>query len=66
MWRMSGSDCLKAKYPERWTGSGGSIVWPTRTPNIIPMDFIFLLVVDAGRSTFMQTVSNIEGLDARV
>jgi hypothetical protein len=30
---------LEQKFPGRWIGRRGSIEWPTRSPDLSPMDF---------------------------
>jgi hypothetical protein len=31
-------DALTHKFPERWTGRGGQILWPPCTPDLTPLD----------------------------
>jgi hypothetical protein len=30
---------LNTKFPDRWLGSGGPVSWPTRSPDLNPLDF---------------------------
>jgi hypothetical protein len=36
------TDFLNRKFPEKWIGRGGTITWPPRSPDLIPLDFILL------------------------
>jgi len=29
------------RYPNRWVGRGGLISWPSRSPDLNPLDFFF-------------------------
>ncbi|EZA47264.1 hypothetical protein X777_16427, partial [Ooceraea biroi] len=30
---------LNESFPDRWTGRGGRISWPARSPDLTPLDF---------------------------
>ncbi|EZA55465.1 hypothetical protein X777_04746, partial [Ooceraea biroi] len=32
-------DTLNARYPDRWMGCGGPIIWPARSPDLNVLDF---------------------------
>jgi hypothetical protein len=32
-------DTLNEKFPEKWIGRGGLILWPARSPDLVPLDF---------------------------
>jgi hypothetical protein len=34
-------DCLNVNFPGQWIGRGGLIVWPPRSPDLTPLDFVF-------------------------
>jgi hypothetical protein len=34
-------EVLSATFTGRWVGSGGSILWPPRGPDLTPLDFFF-------------------------
>ncbi|KAJ8872395.1 hypothetical protein PR048_025999 [Dryococelus australis] len=36
-----GNGCgAAAEYPRRWTGTGGPVPWPARSPDLSPLDFL--------------------------
>jgi hypothetical protein len=38
-WNTIVRDALEKHYPGRWIGRGGPISWPSRSPDISPLDF---------------------------
>ena len=34
-------DFLNENFPDMWIGRGGPLTWPTRSPNLTPLDFFF-------------------------
>ena len=32
---------LNQHFPNRWIGRGGPILWPVRSPDLNPLDFLF-------------------------
>ena len=33
---------LNVTYPNRWTGRGGPVPWPARSPDLTPLDYFLL------------------------
>ena len=55
---------LDATFPNRWIGRDGPTPWPTRSPDINPLDFFLLQYVKD--KVFSTPVPNITNLKARI
>jgi hypothetical protein len=53
-----------ATFPGRWAGRDGSILWPPRNPDMIPLDFLFWGCVN--NYIYMDTVRDQNHLAARI
>lgn len=36
------ADFLNENFPQKWIGTGGPFEWPSRTPNLTPLDYFSL------------------------
>ena len=55
---------LDATFPNRWIGRDGPTPWPTRSPDINPLDFFLLQYVKD--KVFSTPVPDIINLKARI
>jgi len=55
---------LDATFPNRWIGRDGPTPWPSRSPDITPLDFFLWGYVK--ETVFSTTVPDITNLKARI
>ena len=55
---------LDQRYPGRWIGRGGPVLWPPRSPDLTPLDFILWGAMEA--HVYETPVETVEDLVARI
>ncbi|GBN33043.1 hypothetical protein AVEN_231822-1 [Araneus ventricosus] len=57
-------DFLDENFPDRWCGRGGPIPWPSRSPDITPLDFFLSGFVK--NIVYKTTVLSLDELKRRI
>jgi hypothetical protein len=57
-------DYLDATFPNRWLGRDGPIAWPSRSPDITPLDFFLWGYVKD--KVYASRVTRVEDLKTRI
>jgi len=57
------TDVLSARFPDAWIGRGGPIPWPSRSPDLSPLDFFLWGYIK--NIVYGEKIRNIQHLQER-
>ena len=58
------TDVLNKRFPDAWIGRGGPIPWPTRSPDLSPLDFFLWGYIK--NIVYAEKIRNIQHLQERI
>ena len=58
------TDVLNERFHDAWIGSGGSIPWPPRSPDLSPLDFFLWWYIK--NIVYAEKIRNIQHLQERL